>query len=416
MNKHIIALSLLAAIGAGISTSAQATGFQIAEYSATGLGRAYAGDAAIADGASAQFRNPAMMTYLPGTQVSGGVVGIFPEINLDGAMGPLHSRAHNMAENATVPNFYITHQFNNHWTAGLAVASNFGLETNLKRTGYLFTAFGDQAKLHTIEINPNIAYKINDAFSVGAGVRYVRANGHFGSSMAGMPIAYVQGKDNNAWGWQLGAAWQINPSNRIGINYRSAVHLNLKGTATAMVNAQQAAMKLAMPEILTAPGNLPLTLPQTVEIAGVHQVNDRLSLSSSVNWTNWSSFKTLSANSPVLGGHKVLKEEQWNNAYRIAVGADYKATQKLTLRSGVAFDSSAVRASHRSQTIPETDLIWLSAGAGYQFTPNFSVDGGMSYIFAREGSMSETNPMLGTMNGRVSGGLWLFGLQGNYRF
>ncbi len=415
MNKHIIALSLLAAIGAGVSTSAQATGFQIAEYSATGLGRAYAGEAAIADNAGAQFRNPAMMTYLSGTHLSAGGVGIIPQINLDGQSGPIDSRAHNMAEKAFVPNFYLTQQINNHWTVGLAIASNFGLETDLKKSGYALTQFGDQAKLHTIEINPNVAYKINDAFSVGAGVRYVRANGHFGSSMQNIPLAYVQGKDNNAWGWQLGAAWQINPNNRIGINYRSAVHLNLKGTATALANGPQVLAHLAMPMLVTAPGNLPLNLPQTFEIAGVHKVNDRLSISSSFNWTNWSEFKTLSANSPVLGGHAVLKEEQWNNAYRLALGADYKATPKLTLRTGVAFDSSAVSDAHRTQTIPETSLIWLSTGAGYQFTPNFSVDAGLSYIFARSGSMSERNP-LGQMNGRVSGNLWIMGLQGNYHF
>ena len=64
MNKNNITLALAITTAMGISSHAAAAGFQLAEYSATGLGRAFAGEAAMADNASAQFRNPAMLTYL----------------------------------------------------------------------------------------------------------------------------------------------------------------------------------------------------------------------------------------------------------------------------------------------------------------------------------------------------------------
>lgn len=71
MKTNKTLLSCAVAFGlASVSTFTQAAGFQLAEYSATGLGRAYAGEAAMADNASAQWRNPAMLTYLEGTQVS----------------------------------------------------------------------------------------------------------------------------------------------------------------------------------------------------------------------------------------------------------------------------------------------------------------------------------------------------------
>ena len=65
MKKHILSLAVVAAIAAPLS-NVQAAGFQLAEYSATGLGRAFAGEAAMADNASAQGRNPALLTYLEG--------------------------------------------------------------------------------------------------------------------------------------------------------------------------------------------------------------------------------------------------------------------------------------------------------------------------------------------------------------
>ena len=83
MNKTL--LSAAVAVGL-LSTSGvtHAAGFQLAEYSATGLGRAYAGEAAMADGADAQWRNPAMLTYLEGTQVSVGAIYVDPNIDIDG--------------------------------------------------------------------------------------------------------------------------------------------------------------------------------------------------------------------------------------------------------------------------------------------------------------------------------------------
>lgn len=62
MQKRLLTLAVTAAL-LSTTTQVQAAGFQLAEYSATGLGRAFAGEAAIADNASVQGRNPAMLTY-----------------------------------------------------------------------------------------------------------------------------------------------------------------------------------------------------------------------------------------------------------------------------------------------------------------------------------------------------------------
>ena len=85
MNKTLLSIAVA---GSLLSTSAavNAAGFQLAEYSATGLGRAYAGEAAMADNASAQWRNPAMLTYLEGTQISTGAIYVNPNIDVNGSV------------------------------------------------------------------------------------------------------------------------------------------------------------------------------------------------------------------------------------------------------------------------------------------------------------------------------------------
>ncbi|MGF1682530.1 outer membrane protein transport protein [Photobacterium minamisatsumaniensis] len=409
MKHNKITLSLAAALTLGMSASTMAAGFQLAEYSATGLGRAFAGEAAMADNASTQFRNPAMMTYLDGTQISMGAIYVDPNIDVNGTINngqnEIPTTANDIANSAVIPNFYLSHRINEQWAVGLALATNYGMETELAGD-YLATGFGNQAKVMSVEINPNIAYKINDQFSIGGGVRYVMGEGHFGAAlpMGGPDLKYMEG-DDTAWGWQLGAAWQLNDNHRIGVNYRSAVDLTLKGSASGLLYGGEHA------------GSMDLTLPATAEIASFHQLSDKFSMHASFNWTDWSSFDKLEANIPSLGSTPdLIKEENWEDNYRIALGATYQYTNKLALRTGVAYDTSAVNDEHRTQTIPETDRLWLSVGAGYQWSQNLSFDAGFTYIFAKDASMSESENGLGTFEGETTGNVWLAGIQANYRF
>jgi long-chain fatty acid transport protein len=281
--------------------------------------------------------------------------------------------------------------------------------------------FGNQAEVHTVEINPNLGYKINDQLSVGAGVRYVMGKGHFGAALptnaslgmmqplAGKNLKYMEGEDN-AWGWQAGTAWQINANNRVGVSYQSAVKLNLEGHASGLAYGNK-----------SLPGMLLIELPASAEIASFHQLNDQWAVHASVNWTDWSAFEKLEANIPALGTNSpdLIKKENWKDNYRFAVGTTYQATNKLVLRSGIAYDTSAVDEANRTQTIPETDRTWLSVGAGYAWSENLTLDAGFTYIFAKNAPMKERDdkhPEFGQFEGQTSGHIWLAGVQASYRF
>ena len=173
-------------------------------------------------------------------------------------------------------------------------------------------------------------------------------------------------------------------------------------------------------------GSMELALPATAELASFHQLNDQLAVHASINWTDWSSFKELVANIPEFGGNadQLVKTEKWEDNYRFAVGTTYKLDQKWTLRSGVAYDMSAVDDKYRTTTIPETDRLWLSVGAGYEWSKNLTLDAGFTYIFAKDAPISEPRDASdnaaaafgGTFEGEVTGNVWLIGVQANYKF
>ncbi|EGR0363434.1 outer membrane protein transport protein [Vibrio cholerae] len=432
MKTNKTLLSCAVAFGlASVSTFTQAAGFQLAEYSATGLGRAYAGEAAMADNSSAQWRNPAMLTYLEGTQVSAGAIYVNPNVDVEGTvthqqLGKTHASSNDFAHDAVIPNFYLSHQLNEQMALGFALGTNYGMETDLG-TEFAASHFGNQASVISKEANLNIAYQILPQLSIGGGVRYVMGEGHFGATAPaknlirhpvtnnvmtlpkGTTLKYMEGEDNS-WGWQVGSAWQINQDHRVGFAYKSEVVMDFEGHAEGVSYGSY------------KPGMMSVTLPATAELASFHQLNAQWAIHASINWTDWSSFKELTAVFPEKSD--LIKSENWEDNYRFALGTTYQYDAKLALRAGVAYDTSAVDDKNRTATIPETDRTWVSVGGSYVATPQLTLDAGFTYIFAKDATINEPRDASdqtaaaigGAFTGNVSGNVWLIGVQANYRF
>ncbi|MDZ5515729.1 outer membrane protein transport protein [Vibrio fluvialis] len=426
-NKKFLSIAVACGL-ASVSNLTQAAGFQLAEYSATGLGRAYAGEAAIADNAGSQWRNPAMLTYLKGTQISAGALYVNPNVDVEGDVSFYGSTSStsssDYANDAVIPNFYISHQVNEKWALGLAFGTNYGMETELD-SGFAASHFGDEAMVTTMEANANIAYQLTEAVSIGGGIRYVMGEGHFGAKSPaqtealgltkGTTLKYMEG-DDTSWGWQAGAAWQMTPNNRVGFAYKSEVDLKLSGSANMYVQSYG--------KVLSDTGYMMLTLPATAELSTYHQLTDQFALHTSINWTDWSSFEKLQAELDTMGT-VMVKEENWKDNYRFAVGATYQVDPKLALRSGVAYDTAAVSTKNRTITIPETDRIWLSVGAGYDVTEQLTLDAAFTYIFAKDADILESRgydsdnsaeKVGGQFDGQMTGNVWIVGVQASYRF
>ncbi|MCE9680306.1 outer membrane protein transport protein [Shewanella sp. AS1] len=449
MKKKIVSLALTAAIYAPVF-HLHAAGFQLAEYSATGLGRAFAGEAAMADNASAQGRNPALLTQLQGQQFSFGGIYVMPNVDIEGEVNlaspllggqtiTIAGDANDVADNALVPNFYYSQQLSEQWYLGLAVNSHYGLATGVADT-HATAIFGNETAVTTVEFNPNLAYQLTEDLSVGAGLRLVYGDGKISASapawidtikaIPGVPVAItvalppagsslktMEG-DDIALGWKLGASWQINPAHRLGLAYHSGVKLELDGYAGGVVYDGGQDWQIE--------GYVPLELPAFTELASYHQLTDNWALHASVNWTQWHVFKQLVAYFP--GQQKpvgdiasdLVKEENFKDSWRFALGSSYWLSNTWSLRAGVALDKTAVDDEHRTITIPDSDRLWLSVGTGYQLAPTLLLDMGVTYIKAvGEAPINEEMTLLNmaqvSFNGETRGDVWLVGAQLSYK-
>ncbi|GAL11639.1 long-chain fatty acid transport protein [Vibrio astriarenae] len=107
--------------------------------------------------------------------------------------------------------------------------------------------------------------------------------------------------DTTDWGWQLGAAWQINDDHRIGAAYKSEVDLTLKGHAEGLGFGLAPNQKRN--------GSMDLPLPATFELASYHQLTEQWAMHASFNWTNWSAFENSKQTSMALLSLQWLKSK-----------------------------------------------------------------------------------------------------------
>ncbi len=420
--------TLLASALAVVAGSASAAAFQLAEVSTSGLGRAYAGEAAIADNAAVVATNPALMSLLKQPEISVGAIYVDPNINLTSPMPGFAYK--NIAPNALVPTVYGVYPINEKFAVGGGLNVNYGLATEFDDK-YAGGFLGGKTDLTAINFNLSGAYRVTEKFSVGLGLNAVHAKAkleRYAGALAkqkfqNLPlgiketsvISKLQG-DKWGFGWNAGLVYEFNERNRIGVAYHSQVDINFKGQySNQFPTSNMALVQGLSAQGITAtggkeiPGTLHLPLPAYWEISGYHKMTDRFAMHYSYKYTQWSKFKELRAKG-TDGKTLFSKTEEFRDSSRIALGASYDVTDALTVRTGIAYDESAAD-EHNTISIPDTDRTWFSVGATYHFTPNVSIDAGFAHLKGKKNTFKEEGV---PFTSKASANL--YGLNVNYRF
>lgn len=413
--------TLLAASLALLSTESFAAAFQLAEQNVSGLGRAYAGEAAVADDASVVARNPALMSQFDKAQLSIAAMYVKPDVSLEGESTSNGLDADvlddsSIAPNAVIPAGYFTMPLNDQVSLGFGVFSNFGLSTEFA-DDYAAGQIAGETEIVTINSNVSVAYQLDESWTVALGVNYIYADAKVKRTAgtnpyfpASLEATHLEG-DDTGFGWNLGVAYSLDENNRLGFHYRSETDLTFDGEYRNSLPAAIGGL-----EGRELPGSLELTLPAIAEFSGSHQLNKEYGLHYSVLWTGWSSFDKLEADVEGFEQPVFAKQEDFSDSIRVAIGGDYQLNEQWKLRAGLAFDESPVSQQHLSISIPDTDRFWFSFGAEWQLDEASSVDLGASIIRGKKQSFVETDESGQQWGFESEGNAYLFGAQYNYSF
>lgn len=395
--KLIPALVLVA-----FSSAASASGFQLLEQNASGIGNAYAGSAAVAENASTIFYNPAGMTPLEGLNVTGGVAGIRPSYKFsNGASSQSGTNGGDAGSWAAVPNGYASWGLTKDLYVGLGISAPFGLKTEYTQ-GWVGQRQSIRFDIKTVNINPSIAYRVNDKISLGFGVNWQRIEAEYLRATAAGSLVKLN-LDDSTWGWNAGALFTLSPSTKVGVSYRSAIKHNTTGSFSgASTDAAKADLELSDTFILSV----------------TQKLSDKWEMLGDLSRTGWSSIPRVDIMNATTGSSTPAQvlDTDFRNTWRVALGANYQYAPALKLKFGVAYDQTPVkRPETRLVSLPDNSRVWLSMGAQYRFSKASTLDLGAAYLYLRDPAVNNTsNGVL--VNGTYSGSVWILGAQYSHAF
>lgn len=348
--SKIIALALT---GVCASTSANAAGWQLNDFSVAGLGRAYAGGGVVGDDYSALAYNPAGMT-LGGTGVQAGisVIQLHADVTGEYPAGSGKRDSTNVNVTTEVPNFFAQYKVNDRVAVGFGVYVPFGLAIEYPKD-WIGTDHGIDSELAVIDYSTAVAVKATDKLSLGLGIFARNANVDLTSSMGTFENEF----DLDDWGWGLhvGAMYEFTKNTRLGVSYRSRSQHKIKGDFDFMKGS---------PAASTYDATLPMDAPEQVQLSGYHKLNDKIGLSAGAKWTRWTRFDALTINNACSS---VEVAQRWQNAWNFSLGMDYYHSENWTFRTGIGFDESPVPNSHeRTTAIADNDRWEIALGASYK--------------------------------------------------
>ncbi len=443
MRLQVFRCVLLAGLLAAGSSSALAAGFSIIEQSVSGLGTAYSGGAAAAEDASTIFFNPAGMTLLEGQQVVAGMHVIVPSAKFDsdgaenalgGAIGGGNGSDGGVVK--PVPNFFYAANLGNGWSVGLGICAPFGLATEYDKD-WVGRYHGVESEVLTININPSLAYRVNDSLSVGAGVsaQYMDVNltsmidfglATLGASDPRSDVYADMNADDWGYGFNLGLLYEFDKNSRVGAAYRSRIKHKLEGDVDFSLQNRAYLATFGLDAVAAA--NFPdqdlggdITLPASASLSVYHQFTPEWALMADVTWTEWSTFEELVIEFDGALADSVTTEN-WEDNWRYSIGATYAANDRLKLRLGLAYDETPIpSARYRTPRIPGNDRFWTAFGVGYQISRNLNLDFGYTHLFIKDAKLDKTladdeNLSRGTLRGEYDSAVDIASLQLTYAF
>ena len=362
-----------------------AAGFAIYEWGARdmALGGATVGRA---DDPAALSSNPAGITQLEGVQVTGGVLGIHPVLDVEA-----NGESETSDEDALYlpPHFYATWKVNDRYSVGMATFSRFGLGT----------VFDDdwegrynsyEATMESVSVNPNVAVKVTDNFSAAFGVEAMYLNFNQKKKLRMYSLAMQPLPDGDAdleadgMGFGFNMALHYTPCQfaKVGLAYRSPISMKVTGEAEFSDISGRASLIGAYGDT-NAHGVV--TLPDSFAFGVAMYPMEKLSVEVGAIYTLWSKYDELkiSFSDPLNPfdptSDETVSKKNWDDVWRFNVGVEYAALDWLDLRLGYVYDNTPVPDDTIDYLLPDSDRQIFSTGLGFH-KDNWAVDVNYSYL------------------------------------
>lgn len=412
-------LTVSAALAAPVTVGAQ--GFGLNEIGSCAIARGFATTASPCRDASTIYWNSAAAASLQGWNVSLGAAAI----SIKGRFKQDSTRAVFDANVPTkiIPNFFLNYHSPSSKAAwGIGVYVPYGL-TSQWRTDFPGRFQAEKAALATIYVQPNVAWQINDKWSIGGGpiwghstVELIQAldlsqqgTGTPGVTFASLGIASgtqfgvarLKGSAS-AFGAQVAISGHPTPNWMLGARFltplafsydnadatftQTPTGLVIGGTVKAPFNAGTPIDAIVAPQFSAGGALVPqkvstkITHPPQVQAGASYSGYKDWLLEADYAWIGWKHFSSLPVNFKGGAPSRRLIED-YNNSSAVRLSAEYTIpTDGWKLRAGFAGVASAAPPETVTPLLPEQDRAYVTAGVGIPFMQRYSLDASYAHV------------------------------------
>ncbi len=400
---------LTLATATAMAISAAAEGYQVNTLSARQGGMAHTGVAQKL-GAESMYFNPAGMAFMGNTiDLQGSFNAVFPSAS---ATLPDGNKYETDCDASTPLMFNAAFSIYDNLKAGISFYTPYGSGINWG-TSWPGAALNQRVKLAAYTVQPTFSWRITDRLSVGAGltlswgnvnldkglispstmdimVGLLKATGQLdpvtpafnGTSPASINI---QGTTDVAFGFNVGAMYDINDQITVGAQFRSKSMLKVKkGTASVdYVNSlAQGLLESELALIDHADFSSEMPMPWVLTFGASYRPVDKLLLAFDAQLTGWKAYKKLDISflDPNLSRFDQHLEKNYHNSWAFRLGAQYGLTERFDIRAGLILDLTPVNKQHYNPETPGMTKIEPSVGLSFRPIKNLSIDLAMLYV------------------------------------
>ena len=425
----------LALVAALSGQTAHASGFQLKENSAEGLGRSFAGSAAAPGDCSVVANNPAAMSEVQGGCLQADVTAINFATKFHGSGEDLLGRpltGGNGGDGGTtqpVPALYLIHSIDPQWSIGASLTVPFGFQTEYN-DGWVGRYEGLKSKLQSPAFTFALSWKPTDELSLGASIIAQRTSAEltqaidFGAILAVPTNGALLPQEADGWGslkgddwgygFGLGLLWKATPNDNIGINFHSQIDHTIEGDGRFKVPSN--VLPLLGGAFVNSDGKADFNTPAFATLSWWHTVDQTISFGADLGYTHWSSFDKLEVRYANPVQPESLSIFDWKNSWFASLGGDYRLDPNWTIRAGVAYDQTPTKDSTRDPRIPDGSRTWLSVGLGYKVSDDLKFEAGYVHLFVDDGTVNHVSATFSTLVGHFESSGNLLAISGQWRF
>lgn len=386
-----------------LSFNSFAGGYLVPEQANPAIGTANVGQAAYANDASTAYFNPAGMTQLNSSQLMLGTQVIMGNIQFKPNQYNTFSGGNGGQAASLLPGAGIFGVIN--WSPdlkfGLGITSPMGGDLSYT-DGWTGRYFVQDTLFLALNINPSVAYRVNDWLSIGGGgsLEYALLHENVAAYRPNAPQDDGQTNvktDNYAGGFNFGLLFTPTAHTRAGLAYRSKITHNLKGKSSFL--------RLDFTPSITTQ----IIAPQNIILSGYHDLNDKLTVVAEFGWNNWRQLKDTFLQ---VADVSLTIPLDWHDTYHVGAGIEYQWRPQIKLQTGISYDSSPTSTAKRLPDLPVDQQLRVGTGIVYTTQKNTKIGVQTEYVNFGKAAMQHPTP-IGTFAGDYGNNNYAFLLATN---